>query len=139
MQELIDELKTKAGLTQEQSVQALATIKDFIKSKLPPMMSGMVDSFMGSTATHEDDFMDTGTGNKEASLLEKAKKVTAEAKEKIEDLRADAKEDVEEFAKEASEKINEWALKADEAAKDAIDKLKGMIDEQENLKQPTSK
>lgn len=48
MQDLINELKEKAGLTDEQAVKSIETIKEFIQSKLPPMMHGMVDSFLNS-------------------------------------------------------------------------------------------
>ena len=61
MQELIEQLKTNAGLTDEQAEKTLLTIKDYIKSKLPPMMSGMVDNFLGTQST--DDFMDKGSNS----------------------------------------------------------------------------
>jgi len=42
MQELIDQLKEKAGLSDEQAAKAIETIKDFVKEKFP-MMAGAVD------------------------------------------------------------------------------------------------
>jgi hypothetical protein len=54
MDDLIQQLKEKAGLSDEQAVKALQTIKEYIQSKLPPMMSGMVDNFLNTTP-HEDD------------------------------------------------------------------------------------
>lgn len=42
MQELIDQLKEKAGITDEQAVKAIEAIKDFVKDKFP-MMAGAVD------------------------------------------------------------------------------------------------
>lgn len=42
MQELIDQLKVKAGLNDEQAAKAIETIKDFVKEKFP-MMAGAVD------------------------------------------------------------------------------------------------
>ena len=42
MEELIEQLKTKAGLTEEQAIKAVETIKDFVIEKFP-MMSGAVD------------------------------------------------------------------------------------------------
>lgn len=42
MQELIDQLKEKAGLSDEQAAKAIETIKDFVKDKFP-MMAGAVD------------------------------------------------------------------------------------------------
>lgn len=42
MEELIEQLKTKAGLTDDQAAKAIETIKDFVKEKFP-MMAGAVD------------------------------------------------------------------------------------------------
>ncbi|MFT3682404.1 MAG: hypothetical protein QM791_19265 [Ferruginibacter sp.] len=55
MQELIDLLKEKAGINDEQAVKAIETIKDFVKGKFP-MMAGAVDSLLGSSP-EEKDFM----------------------------------------------------------------------------------
>jgi hypothetical protein len=46
MQELIDQLTAKAGLTADQATKAIATIKDFVKEKFP-MMAGAVDNLLG--------------------------------------------------------------------------------------------
>jgi hypothetical protein len=46
MQELIDRLKTEAGLTEEQAKQAIATIKSFVVEKFP-MLEGAVNSVFG--------------------------------------------------------------------------------------------
>lgn len=46
MQELIDRLKSEAGLTDEQAAKALAAIKNFIVEKYP-MLEGMVGNFFG--------------------------------------------------------------------------------------------
>jgi hypothetical protein len=43
MEELIQQLTEKAGITPEQAQQALETVKDFIKEKFP-MMAGAVDN-----------------------------------------------------------------------------------------------
>ena len=48
MQELIQQLVDKAGLTPEQAEKSLSVIKEYIQSQLPPMMQGMVDNFLGS-------------------------------------------------------------------------------------------
>ena len=56
MQDLIEQLKEKAGLTDDQAIKAVTTIKEFIQSKLPPAMQGMVDNFMGMQAD-KDDFL----------------------------------------------------------------------------------
>ena len=46
MQELIEKLKTEAGLSDEQSKQAIATIKNFIVEKFP-MLEGAVNNVFG--------------------------------------------------------------------------------------------
>lgn len=46
MQELVDRLKTEAGLTDEQAAKALETIKNFVVEKFP-MLEGAVGSMFG--------------------------------------------------------------------------------------------
>ena len=47
MQELVQQLVDKAGLTPEQAEKSIEVIKEYIQAQLPPMMQGMVDNFMG--------------------------------------------------------------------------------------------
>ena len=42
MQELIDQLKAKAGISDDQAIKAIEAIKEFVKEKFP-MMAGAVD------------------------------------------------------------------------------------------------
>jgi hypothetical protein len=44
--ELVDRLKTKVGLSDEQANQVLDTLKDFVVEKYP-MLQGAVDSLFG--------------------------------------------------------------------------------------------
>jgi hypothetical protein len=46
MQELIDKLKSEAGLTDDQAKQAIATIKSFVVEKFP-MLEGAVNNVFG--------------------------------------------------------------------------------------------
>jgi len=46
MDELIERLKSEAGLTDEQAEKALETIKNFVVEKFP-MMEGMVGNLLG--------------------------------------------------------------------------------------------
>jgi len=46
MQELIDKLKSEAGLTEEQAKQAIETIKTFVVEKFP-MLEGAVGNLFG--------------------------------------------------------------------------------------------
>lgn len=47
MNELIEKLKTEAGLTDEQAAKAIQTIVGFVKEKFP-MLGGAVDNIFGS-------------------------------------------------------------------------------------------
>ena len=46
MQELIEKLKTEAGLTEEQAKKAIETIKNFVVEKFP-MLEGAVNNVFG--------------------------------------------------------------------------------------------
>ena len=47
MQELVEKLKTEAGLTEEQAKKAIETIKNFVVEKFP-MLEGAVNNLFGS-------------------------------------------------------------------------------------------
>jgi hypothetical protein len=55
MQELIDRLTAKAGITPEQAQQAIEAVKEFVKEKFP-MLEGAVESIFtaGSSQGGED-------------------------------------------------------------------------------------
>lgn len=58
MQELIEKLKTEAGLTDKQAWQAITIVKDFAKSKFP-MFGGAIEKAFTKHAKKEDeDFLD---------------------------------------------------------------------------------
>ena len=66
MQELIQQLQEKAGLTPEQASKTIDVVKEFVKSKVPPFIGDTVDKWfagMGSPsqpkpAEQNDDFLD---------------------------------------------------------------------------------
>lgn len=45
MQELIEQLKNEAGLTEEQATKSVEIVKAFVLSKVPPMFSGAIEGF----------------------------------------------------------------------------------------------
>ncbi len=59
MNELIQQLKDNAGLTDEQALKAVEVMKDFIQGKVPPMFSGFVDTFFANNNNKgaEDSFL----------------------------------------------------------------------------------
>ncbi len=67
MQELIQQLQEKAGLNPQQAEQAIAVMRDYVKSKVPPFIGETVDKWfagMGSQQPEKkdvqqsDDFLD---------------------------------------------------------------------------------
>ena len=55
MNELIQQLKDKAGLNDEQALKAVEVMKDFIQGKVPPMFSGFVDTFFANNNKGAED------------------------------------------------------------------------------------
>lgn len=55
MQDLIEQLKTEAGLTNEQALKAVEIMKGYIQGKVPPMFSGFVDKFFAKNNTVAED------------------------------------------------------------------------------------
>jgi hypothetical protein len=61
MQELINNLIQKVGLTPDQAAKSIETIKDFVKEKFP-MLEGAVENMFGSQSQDSggsSDFMKT--------------------------------------------------------------------------------
>ena len=58
MQELIEKLKSEAGLTDKQAWQAITIVKDFAKNKFP-MFGGAIEKAFGKYGRKEDeDFLE---------------------------------------------------------------------------------
>jgi hypothetical protein len=55
MQELIQLLKDKAGLTDEQAKQSVLAMKEFLNGKVPPMFSGVVEKFFAEPKKSKND------------------------------------------------------------------------------------
>ncbi|MCU0374813.1 MAG: hypothetical protein MUF24_05845 [Chitinophagaceae bacterium] len=54
MEELIEKLKTQAGITDEQAVKALQAITEFVKEKFP-MLGGAVDNIFKLQSNSNND------------------------------------------------------------------------------------
>jgi hypothetical protein len=52
MQELIDKLKAEAGITDEQAIKVLTSLKSYIIEKYP-MLEGMVSTFLGGAGNRD--------------------------------------------------------------------------------------
>jgi len=55
MQELIQLLKDKAGLNDDQAQKTIAVMKEFLHGKVPPMFSGVVNKFFADTKKDNND------------------------------------------------------------------------------------
>ena len=107
MQELIDRITAKTGISGEQATQTVETIKDYVKEKFP-MLSGAVDNMFGAQASN-------------ASTTEAPKAEEHGFMDKIKEMiPADAGEKVEDFAKNA-------AQKAGAAFENVKEKIEGMM------------
>ena len=83
MQELIDQLIEKAGISKEQAHKSLETIKDFVKEKFP-MLGGAVDNMFASAPA---DTVAPTTPNASGSLLDKISDIIpGQAGEKAEEF-----------------------------------------------------
>lgn len=58
MQELIEKLKSQAGLTDEQAWNAITIVKDFAKSKFPMFGGAIEKAFTKHSKKDDDDFLD---------------------------------------------------------------------------------
>ncbi len=57
MEELVKKIMINAGISAEQSIKALESVKDYVKEKFP-MMAGAVDKlFEGSEKKEEEDYL----------------------------------------------------------------------------------
>lgn len=54
MQDLVKKLQEEAGLSEEQAVKSLHVVKEFIQSKVPPMMHPMIEQFMSAKEDGDD-------------------------------------------------------------------------------------
>lgn len=107
MQELIQNLKDRAGLTDEQAVKAIDTVKDFVKSKLPAAIAGNVDNWftgLGAAAPQP----------KKEGFVDKAEDFLDDVSDKVEDWTEKAKDKAEDIMKEAKDKISGFFDKGNE-------------------------
>ncbi len=59
MQELIQIVTEKAGISESQAKTAVETVVNFLKDKLPGSLGGQVESFLGSQAGTVGNVIDT--------------------------------------------------------------------------------
>jgi hypothetical protein len=101
MQELIQQLTEKAGISTEQANKAIHTIKDFIKDKFP-MLSGAVDNMFPAAADN------TAPAASASTAAASPKAEEGGMMDKISDVIPGAMgEKIEDFAKGAADKLGD--------------------------------
>ena len=90
MQELVNQLKEKAGITEDQAVKAVEAVKDFVKEKFP-MMAGAVDNLLGQYTLAGATAATVIPAVSEQSVLDKISDVIpGETGQKVEDFAKNA-------------------------------------------------
>lgn len=103
MQELINKLTEKAGISTDQAHKAIDTIKDFVKEKFP-MMAGAVDNLFASSV---DSPAKPETASTSSSLMDKISDVIpGETGEKVEAFAKQAADKAEDLFEGAKEKLS---------------------------------
>ena len=123
MQDLINRLKAKAGITETQAIASITELKEYVKEKFP-MIAGAVDNLLNVQPTETAAASATepaAVTTESASILDKISEVIpGETGQKVEDFAKNAAHKAEELAKGAGHKAEE--------AYDAVkDKLSGLF------------
>lgn len=99
MQDLINRITQKAGITAEQAASAIDTIKDFVKEKFP-MMGGAVDNLLASNSS-------TSGSPAGSNIMDKISDVIpGETGQKVEDFAKNAAEKAEDLFDSAKDKLS---------------------------------
>jgi len=148
MQELIQQIAARAGISEQQALVAANTTKDFIKTKVPPPVAAMVDQFFAGTfdptaamktaADQQSDFMSKAKDTAQQAT-EKITDFTQQASGKIAEYTHEAIDKSQEFAKEAASHINEWAKQAGGWSEEALSKFKNIFGAHTNSGDNTGK
>jgi hypothetical protein len=107
MQELVNQLKEKVGISEEQAVKAVEAVKDFVKEKFP-MMAGAVDNLLGEYVPARAPVADVIPAVSEESILDKISDVIpGEAGQKVEDFAKAAAHKAEDVFDAAKDKLSD--------------------------------
>ena len=119
MQDLINSLKEKVGITEEQAIASITHVKEYVKEKFP-MVAGAVDNLLNvqpSVSVADPIVEPTVTAATGNSILDKISDV----------IPGDTGQKVEDFAKSAAHKAEELAKEAGHKAEEAYDTVKDKL------------
>lgn len=136
MQDLIQTIAEKAGITVEQATAAAHATKDYIKNKVP-MASGIVDQFFSGSL--DPSAAMKAASNTQSDWMDKAKDAASDAGEKVQEFTQDAIDKGADFAKEANKQMHDWAEKAGGWSEDAMNKIKDLFGGKDEANPDTKK
>lgn len=125
MQELVQNIMAKAGITEQQATVAVNTTKDYIRSKVPPIAHGMVDQFF--TGSFDPSAALKGMAGQQNDWMSKAREAAQDATEKVSELTSEAIDKSHDFAKEATRYMNDWARQAGGWSEEAMNRIREMF------------
>jgi len=133
MQELINRLTEKAGISPDQASKAIHTIREFVKEKFP-MVSGAVDNIFTEGADKAAAASMGATAGSSSVLDKISDVIPGQAGEKVEAFAKQAADKAEDLVETAKEKIHaamnsETGQKVEAFAKNAADKAEDLFDE----------
>lgn len=132
MNELIERLKTQAGLTEDQATKSLEAIKDFVKEKFP-MLGGAVDNIFKSEGGGNDPMealAEAIPGVEKETWMDKISDVIpGEMGEKVESFAKKTADGAEDAFDKAKSKASETYDRAKAGAEDLVDKAKSKFDD----------
>ncbi len=92
MKELIEKVKTAAGLTEEQASLSITTVADYLKEKMPKSLHGQIDNMLKGEKFSE-------------SIKETLMDAAVDAKEKSQEVLKDVADKAEDAAKAIKDKV----------------------------------
>lgn len=125
MQDLINKVQEKTGLSAEQAQSSVEAVMDFVKGKLPEGLADKVEDMFGGAEGEKVEF--GGIVDSLMGMFGGAKDTAGDAADKAGDMLDGAKAKAEDMFEEGKDKLEDMAEDAEEMAKDAIKKIKGMF------------
>lgn len=125
MQDLINKVVEKTGISSEQASGAVESVMEFVKGKLPEGLADKVDDMFGGAEGEKVEF--GGIMDSLAGMFGGAKDTAGDVTDKAADMLDGAKDKAEDLMGDATEKLGDLAEDAEDMAKDAINKIKGMF------------
>jgi polyhydroxyalkanoate synthesis regulator phasin len=115
LQEYIDELQQKAGLSAEQARKAVETIIAKVKTKVPEALHGAIDSMFAAQGTTREEFQ------------QKYQSYTQQAEEKLRTFGDQARDQLNDLADKAEDMAQDVHKKVNEAMKGLEDNLSDFL------------